>query len=906
MVKIRSYISKKSVPRGIDINDKEYWQPFGIIVKRNNYNNNSNNNGNNGNGGNNGGNNNGQNQNIEGKCHITVITTPSETSVSATDSEGNVYETKDFYVNKGVQITLVTVPNPSLTGYVQNTKLISSDETNQDSLVVNVVLERDEANAEYTDITILADKPNVAINVFDENNTNLSNGSNIVRDILVGSIISVSAIKEGYVLTTCSHGTKVGTGENTKFTNITVVKNMVINVGLEQNNGTEPSIFGLENDYLVTPSSQDWSRGFRFKGTKLRIYGDLVVSFLVDNRQSSSDSLGGQSITIDNTNNIEKQVIVYISIPENTNVDNRTFSFTAVAENANGSTSKQFNLVQTGTNTVTHKVGIVTKINNSISNDSTIIRKINGTAILPNEQINVIENSLVSAEATCLGVTKTKSNIITERYDFVFDFTVHNITLGSCNVSANNRILVLEVQKLGINTRWDGSAIRASEGDLYRVTGVDNSGVKAPYDSGWRSVDGNPLHIIFEDYPDPETTNVTINVVDDDTSSVISGATVVLTRRGSIFANGTSFVNGERIGYRVEASGYNSVEVGWDTNQAIIAGTSPNPYIVRLTAETPLYTVTLNVIDENNNPLVPDSLDLLVDGQNYANGSSFEEGTHIGYQIFKDGYDPIIVEEGDVNEIIVANSNYTDTIQMTPSNGTDYSIDISGNITEEEEGIYGKIVQSEGEIININVSTGASDYIVRNQSNWLNVTKTEHGVRIVVLENTGSQRVANVDFVVPSQTVRLIITQLAGQVSHTLEVDRNVINFRQDGTIATNANIVTVTTNAQSFDVDYRNAFQPDWISYEREGNSIIFTATHNSGYSRTCYVDISAPGAETVTITINQSGEQNEGLHVYNVDDGDGAVANKGEELLVAFANSASTKRIYIATPDSWEEDDS
>ena len=101
MVKIRAFISKKAVPRGIDIDNKEYWQPFSITVKGK------------GDGGNDGGDDGGDNGDDTSNkyCTINVVTIPENATIVATDEDGNVYRNKTFQVIKGKQVTIIATPD---------------------------------------------------------------------------------------------------------------------------------------------------------------------------------------------------------------------------------------------------------------------------------------------------------------------------------------------------------------------------------------------------------------------------------------------------------------------------------------------------------------------------------------------------------------------------------------------------------------------------------------------------------------------------------------------------------------------------------------------------------------------------------------------------------------------------
>ena len=148
MVKIRAFISKKSVPKGIDIDNKEYWQPFAVTVKGNG--------GNSGGGGSDdsggGGGDDPQPQNEY--CNILITTVPENATIIAIDSYGNQYTSKNFSVKKGSQVNVIAYPDASSTGYSQTSRTITSEQTQQDSL--NYTLTLDAVVETTTTVTILA------------------------------------------------------------------------------------------------------------------------------------------------------------------------------------------------------------------------------------------------------------------------------------------------------------------------------------------------------------------------------------------------------------------------------------------------------------------------------------------------------------------------------------------------------------------------------------------------------------------------------------------------------------------------------------------------------------------------------------------------------------------------------
>lgn len=887
MVKVRSYISKKSVPRGIDINDKEYWQPFAITVKGNNsggnngQNNNNNNGNNNGNNGNNGNNNGGSQQTA--KCNITIITTPADATIRAVDGQGNSYTSKSFQVDKGSQVTVVATPNSSSTGYFETIKVISSQETNQDNLVYNITL--DSSNQQRrTTVTVLVNQAGTSVNIFDIDNNNISNGSNIVTNVLIGTIISVSASKDGYVLTSSSHGIRSGSGNNVRFTNITVVENLIINLTLEPNTASEPSIRGVENRYDITGVSQEFERSFLSKFYKIRAYGELPITLSTSSQESSADSFGGHSI-INNGEFVEQRVTMHINFVENNTNQSKSYNFTVVAENVQGQqVSTQFSIVQGLVDAVTHKVKIDVYINGVKYSGSDVVRKIEGTFVLADEEIDVVEGSEIDATVEYLGESWTNTRIIAARTTIRFDIDVAYIHLNSCNVLSSNRVLMIDIPSRNVNSVWNDNDIPILFNKQFRITGRVNDNTMLPYDSGWLMANSSNVNSNFERLIDILFTPI-INAQGVIIAPVPSDASVVLTKGGATFANGEQFNVGEHVGYRVSKQGYITVDVPWTSEDAIVVGTTPMPFIVSLQQEEQRYTVTLQ-----SNPAGARIL-LKQNGVDYPNGSSFLPGTWVGYNLVLNGYEIIDVDDADTNNAIyVPQHNYTDTIQMIQA-GSDHSISISPDTIT---------IDSSGGQRTIEVTTDANDFTVINENDWISCQKSGNNVFVTINPNTGAQRIGNIDFLVQSQTAQLIVTQTAGQVQHSLSINRHSIQFENDGSVSGNSsyNEVEVTTDAADFQVVGPTPISAsDWCTYTREGNVLTFTVDANIGADRSCRFNICVDDI-VEEIVINQWGSTS--AEFAATEDGF-SYANDGETLTVDFNEDGVTKEIYIHTSEHW-----
>ena len=881
MVKIRSFISKKSVPRGISIDNKEYWQPFGVTIKGS-----GSNGGNGGNGGNNGGNGgNGDSNQPTGKCTITIVTTPTDATIRAVDGQGNSYTSKTFQVNKGSQVTVVATPNPSSTGYLDTTKIITSQETNQDSFVCNIALNTN-SQQEKTTVTVLVNQAGVSVDIYDANNNSLSNGSNIATNVLIGSVISVGATKEGYVLSGSSHGVRTGSGSNIRFSNITVVKDLVINLTLDADSAGEPIITGIETRYDITGVAQTFERNFISKFYKIRAYGDLPISLSTDTQQSSVDSFGGQSIV--NNGAFEAQrVKLSIDFQRNDTNQSRSYNFTIVAENVQGQqVSVQFTVVQNLTDAVTHKVKIDVYINGTKYNGSDVIRKIEGTFVNADEEIDVVEGSEVDGIVEYLGESWTSTRIIAARTTIRFDIDVAYIHLNSCNVPASNRVLMIDIPSRNINRVWNGEDIPILFNKQFRITGRVNDNTMLPYDSGWLTANSSNVDVNFIRKIDIVFQPV-INTEGVIIAPTPSDAEVHLKIGGSTYPNGERFNVGMHVGYEVSKDGFIPVNVPSTSPDAIVVGTTPMPFQVILTEDPMTRAVKVTL---QSNPAGA-RIFLKQGGVDYRNGSSFLPGTWVGYSAVLDGYEPASAEprEDDPNAIYVPDHDYTGIINLT--RGSDHSISINENTL---------LIGAEGGQRTIIVTTDADDFTIQNENTWMSCQKSGNNVVITISPNTGGQRIGNIDFLVQSQTAQLIVTQQAGQIQHTLSLSRNSVQFEANGDVSANPlyNQIEVTTNASEFQVVGPTPFDADWCTYTREGNVLTFAAAANTGTARSCTFNVLVDEISE-RITINQWGSG--GQQEFAATEDGFSYANDGETLTVDFNEDGVTKDIYIHTQENW-----
>ena len=614
MVKIRAFISKRTVPKGIDIDNKDYWQPFAISIKGK-----SGGNSDEGNGGNE---ENPQNQ----YCNITIVTVPENATIVAIDSDGNNFTSKSFSVKKGNQVTIVAYPDDSSTGYVQTTKVITSEETLQDTLSYNFILDYSPVE-ERTTVNIISNISGVRTDVYDINNQLLnSNGSNTISNVLVGSVIKIVASKDGYRLTSSSHGTI----QDNSIIGINVTKNMIISLTLESVSNILPTINGVETEYFAYSVAQTFIRKFRSYFHKLRIYGDIPITFTAINKNSSADSLGGQSI-IDSQNQINQEVEVTINIPlsENNTGLQRRYNFTIVAENANGErVIKQFSLIQYQADVVTRKVSIITQINGTNSSSSEIIRKINGENVSAGEEIDVPDGSFVTFYASYLGQEFVATETVTANTTKTFDFDVVNISLGTVTDATGYPFytweLTLNVPSLQIvKNNWRGELVPVIRGTKYIVTGQDTSGQRPNYTSGDRIANGSAINVQFGAIP---STAVIIDV-----RPASANARVTLKVGTVSYNNGYAFPNGTKVGYVIEADGYEIATLSDASNNAIVAGITPMPVVVQLQEREQYVDVVVNTkLNSNHASEAQIYLDGVLQGtgspytlENLVNGRSY-------------------------------------------------------------------------------------------------------------------------------------------------------------------------------------------------------------------------------------------------------------------------------------------
>ena len=614
MVKIRAFISKKSVPRGIDIDNKEYWQPFAITVK-----------GKGGDGGDDDGDDDGGGgddpQNT--KCTINITTVPNDATIVATDSDNNVYTSKNFQVTKGKQVTVVATPNPSSTGYKSTTKVITSEQTNQDNLNYTLTLDANVPVEEKTTVTIVPNVQNVLTYVYSANGLLLNqNGSNIVQNVTVGSVISIRPSKEGYKLKTTSIGTITNEGGVTSIIGITVTKNLLVSISLEAISDEQPTIRNVESEYAAFSDAQDFIRGFKATFYKLRIYGDLPLTIATSWGTSSADSLGGQSITdVNQVHHGEQDVSFTIPLSENNTGLIKRYTFTIVAENKSGEqVAQQFVIKQWNAEVVKYTVSIVTKINNAVSTSGDIIRKIDGVAVSPGQEIEVGAGDLVTFYASYLGVEQIDSIVINENTVKTFNFTIVNIGLGTVTdttgESFNTWKLDLNVPVLGITrNNWRGELIQVPDGTEYVVTGMDTSGQRPNYNSGRRIAHGAAIDVVFG------VTAVDVKVIPiNEQGNEIQNAIVKLKVGMVEYNNQSSFPNGTRVGYSIEAQGYEPVTISDSSSQAIVVGTTQLP--LRVVMHPAIQYVDVTVITKLDD-VVATGAKVYIDSQLVGTGSPF-------------------------------------------------------------------------------------------------------------------------------------------------------------------------------------------------------------------------------------------------------------------------------------------
>lgn len=584
MVKIRAFISKKAVPRGIDIDNKEYWQPYAITIKKKN-----------GGGGDDG--DGGDDEPTVQKCTITVATIPENATIVATDEDGNVYRTKTFQVTKGKSVTIIATPDASSTGYIPTTKVLTSQDTNQDSYNYTLVLDSDQPVEETTTINIVSNVAGVLTYVYSSNGLLLNpNGENTVQGVLVGSVITVKPSKDGYKLRTTSAGTIVVEDGNDIITGITVEKNMLIQLSFDSISDEAPVIKGIENDYSAFYEAQEFVRSFKATFYKIRIYGDLAVKLLTSWGQSSQDPAGGESlIDTDQSHHGEQDISFKLELTENNTGLQRRYNFTIIAENKSGQqVSKSFTLVQQAENVQKYNVGIITKINGVVTGSSDIIRKVDGETIVANKTVEVPANSEVTFYAKYLGREYSESYVINSDYNWEVNFEVVNISLGTVTdengESFNTWKLKLFVPILDITIdNWKTQLVPVIKGTEYLVTGTDTSGQRPDYNSGIQIADGYQLNVVYRGVP---TYNVIVRPVDENDNDIV-GASVTLKVGVVSYNNGSSFASGTRVGYIIEADGYEIATLSDGSPLAIIAGVTSIPVRVPLTRKVEYVNVTI-------------------------------------------------------------------------------------------------------------------------------------------------------------------------------------------------------------------------------------------------------------------------------------------------------------------------
>ena len=584
MVKIRAFISKKAVPRGIDIDNKEYWQPYAITIKKKN-----------GGGGDDG--DGGDDEPTVQKCTITVATIPENATIVATDEDGNVYRTKTFQVTKGKSVTIIATPDASSTGYVPTTKVLTSQDTNQDSYNYTLVLDSDQPVEETTTINIVSNVAGVLTYVYTSNGLLLNpNGENTIQGVLVESVITVKPSKDGYKLRTTSAGTIVVEDGNDIITGITVEKNMLIQLSFDSVSDEAPVIKGIENDYSAFYEAQEFVRSFKATFYKIRIYGDLAVKLITSWGQSSQDSAGGESLTdTDQSHHGEQDISFKLELTENNTGLQRRYNFTIIAENKSGQqVSKSFTLVQQAENVQKYNVGIITKINGVVTGSSDIIRKVDGENIVANQTIEVPANSEVTFYVKYLGKEYSESYIINSDYNCEFNFEVVNISLGTVTDENgepfNTWKLTLFVRELQLTINdWKTQLVPVIKGTEYLVTGNDTSGQRPDYNSGAQIADGYQLNVVFGRV---RTYNVVVKPVDENGNDIVNAA--ITLKVGVVgYNNGSSFPSGTKVGYNIEAEGYEIATLSDGSPSAIVAGVTPNPVVVTLITKTEYVNVTI-------------------------------------------------------------------------------------------------------------------------------------------------------------------------------------------------------------------------------------------------------------------------------------------------------------------------
>ena len=147
------------------------------------------------------------------------------------------------------------------------------------------------------------------------------------------------------------------------------------------------------------------------------------------------------------------------------------------------------------------------------------------------------------------------------------------------------------------------------------------------------------------------------------------------------------------------------------------------------------------------------------------------------------------------------------------------------------------------------VSTNVASWTFNNNStSWLNVEKNNNTLNInPISENTGTApRTATITITAGTLTANVTVTQ-AGNIP-ILEVDTPNITF---GFGETSMKYTTVTTTAAS----WSHSGSANWLTIAPQGNQLRFTPTglNTTASDRSVTITVSAPGANSVTVTVTQ-----------------------------------------------------
>ena len=749
MVKIRAFISKKSVPRGIDIDNREYWQPFGVTIKGKG----------NGSGGNNGeGGEGGEGGEDNTKCNITVITTPADATIVANVSNGNVYTEKTFSVNKSSEVTIVATPSSSSTGYKQTTKIVTSEETNQNSLVVNITLDQEQIDDNKTTVTILGNIAHSVLEVYDSSNNLLnSDNNNIVNNVDINSVIKIKVYKENYRVTASTSGLVTQDGNNYWINNIIVSKNLIVTITYEQTEDATPAIRLSADEFLAySQAYENYERTFEADYHKIRIYGDLPITFNDGDNNSVADSLGGHSITRnDVTGNVTKTITWKISLSQNTG-ETRRYNFTIVAENKNNiKVSKSFTVVQYAADVIYRKASIITKINGVVSNISDIIRQINGENVNNQQEIDVPKDSNVIFRASYLGKEFTDTEVATSNIRKEYDFPVVNIRLGVVNINTAQFTLLFKESGEQINN-WDGTNIPVIRNTVFKLTGIDTNNEYSPYDSGWISADGNAIDVDFTLVPKQKYTIRIKTYVEGQVSDVPK---VYMTKNNGAAVEGRvqEFEVGDNITITSNCDGYSTQTLQIDNLDR------NREEEFRFLHTVANHTVTIHTI--------PSDAVVRLNGIE-GNQATFSDGSKVTIVVEKEGYQRY---ESTIQQI---HDDYETTIELN-------AISVSTATVTVRTYVNG--VLSEEPIVHIRLQDES------NSSSNLGRTRTLplHSVVICEAEYTGfSNQVATINDLQQNDVIDLrfatepancdvnVITYIDGEESSTPVVTINAVEGR--------------------------------------------------------------------------------------------------------------------------------